>query len=80
MDNLRLDRVTLYSSNLHGNFFAIDNQGDGFAVERVKRLSNGDLVEVHSYGNGFLASTVYNCRDLLVTTQAAARTFPQVGT
>ena len=80
VNNLRLHRVTLNSGNLNLNFLAIQNQSDWLVIESIVLLSNDDLVVINNDGNGFLTSTINNGRNLFVTTQAAARTFPQVGT
>ena len=77
----RLERVTLQVTNNHLLFFTVDHQLDdrgeeGLVFDRLVERS-------FFYGDRLSAflTAVYNGRYLLVrTTQAAARTFPQVVT
>ena len=82
VDNPAVNRVTLDSDNLSldglGLITVLDVQGYRFLVERVKLLSNENLVMIERDADCILPAAVYNGRNLVLTTLAAARTFPKV--
>ena len=70
----RLERVTLNSLNFNFFFFAIDNQGQNFAVELSFVLHVPQFVVVQFDSNRSSFATVDDCRELVSCAQAAART------
>ena len=82
MDNLSVDRMTLDSDNLGldglGLITVLDVQGYGFLVESIELLCNENLVMIERDADSILPAAVYNGRNLVLTTLAAARTFPKV--
>ncbi|MNE28916.1 hypothetical protein D3C80_1223780 [compost metagenome] len=73
--------VTLHGFNNDVFFFAVDVQFDNVAESRFVFEQFGHFFSQHGDGCRLFVATVYNGRDLGgETTQAAARTFPQVGT
>ena len=82
MDNLSVDRMTLDSDNLGldglGLITVLDVQGYGFLVESIELLCNENLVMIERDADSILPAAVYNGRNLVLTTLAAARTLPNV--
>ncbi|MCY1174295.1 hypothetical protein D9M73_144930 [compost metagenome] len=74
-------RVALQGFDQYGFLGAANVQGDHVAEGSLVFQQFGDFAQFQSYGLRLFVATVnYSRNQTGVTTQAAARTFPQVGT
>src|SRR5471030_318967 len=81
VQHVAFGRVTLQCLDDYVLLFAANVQFDNVAVSSIVFEQFGDFFSQHADGfRGFFATVNYSWNQACETTQAAARTFPQVGT
>ena len=75
-----LCRMALQIFQYHLLAFAIDSEGQNVGIESLMLQMVCKVSMIKGQGLSILAGTIDHGRDFALTTQAAARTFPQVVT